>query len=570
MQALRQEGTESADALICSVSEATAVCAPTRIYEQPLSIPMYNATGQPAFPISRALLGQTGVLAVKDLRGVPVIAGYTPVGDFGLGLVAKTDVSTLYAPLREQLHLLALLVVGLVAAGTWALRSRVKPLLKTVVKEQQRVRTILDTSSDAFIAIDTEGRISDWNKEATRLFGWQESQALGRPLVELIIPPPHRAAHTANFAEFIRSGVGPVVNRRTEITGWHRDGYEIPVELSISSVETPAGHVANAFVRDIRERKAAQTRLEVSEGRLRAITDNLPVMISYIDRHERLQFLNRTFEQWTGIAVSGALGKPLLDVLGDDLYSQRAAHLQRALGGERIEFEVESQALGVQRYLQTVYVPDMETVDQAAGVYTLTTDVTALRLAERRMADLALSDSLTGLANRRRFDESLPEALARARRNRTGLALMFLDIDHFKGINDTFGHDAGDRVLVAFSGRLLASVRETDLVARFAGDEFVVLLEGLRAVEECEAVAQKFVLEARQVTHVDGEDLSVTTSIGIAYLSATGKSEPQRLLKLADQALYETKAKGRNGFTCRQDASAAKAAPSPHGWATLR
>jgi diguanylate cyclase (GGDEF)-like protein len=107
-------------------------------------------------------------------------------------------------------------------------------------------------------------------------------------------------------------------------------------------------------------------------------------------------------------------------------------------------------------------------------------------------------------------------------------------------------------------------------VARFAGDEFVVLLEGLRAVEECEAVAQKFVLEARRVTHVDGEDLSVTTSIGIAYLSATGKSEPQRLLKLADQALYETKAKGRNGFTCRQDASAAQAAPSPHGRATLR
>jgi len=665
---------ETADALLCSREAEIAVCAPSRLYATQYTLPIHDALGKPAYPMSRALLNETGAMSVKDLRGVPVVAGYSPVGDTGLGLVVKSDVSALYAPLRDHLHLVVLLVGALVAAGAWTLRARVRPLLQAVVEEQQRTRTILDTSSDAFIATDVNGRVTDWNAEATRLFGWTSDEAVGKVMSDLIVPPALREVHQAGFSRFLRIGTGPVVNRRTEMTGWHRDGYEIAIELSISGIQTGRGYVANAFIRDIRARRAAQHQLEASElrlhevlgnipamvahfdaeerclfandlalkvhgltkeqaigrrfkdgvsrqayalhrehiaqvlsgkkarfegeeirdgistfyevnlvpehdadgavsgfylmtfdisqmkqakleadrssERLRAIADNLPVMISYIDDRENLQFANRTFEQWTGVPVHSALGRPLRNVIGDALFSQREQPLRQALAGQRVEFEVESVAMGVERVLQTVFIPDVQSVGHVRGVYTLTSDVTALRHAERKMADLARSDPLTGLANRRRFDEWLPEALARARRQRSGLGLMFLDVDHFKQINDKYGHAAGDAVLIEFGQRLKAAVRSTDLVARLAGDEFVVVLEGLHEADECEHVAAKIVAGVRAKLLVDGDDLSVTTSLGVAYLPAQWRGEPSTLLELADRALYQTKEKGRNGFTC--------------------
>lgn len=672
LAALR-DARPSSDALVCSEVGEVAKCAPSRLYGQPFTVPMRDASGKPAFPMSRALMGEAGVLRVKDLRGVPVVAGFTPVGPYGLGLVVKTDVATLYEPLRERFQVAGLLVLGLVAMGTWALLARVQPLVRIVVAEQQRIQTILDTSSDAFIALDVQGNISDWNVQAEQLFGWSRAEALGKPLGEMIVPQQHRTAHAAGFARFVSTGTGPVVNRRTEITALHRDGSEIPVELSISAVSTPGGYVANAFVRDIRERRAAQVQLEASErklhhvlnsipamvghfdrdercvfanelalqvhglrrdqamgqtlasgisdaayrlhepyirqvlqgqrvrfegqevrdgrafhyqvnlvperddggavtgfylmtfdisalkeakeevervaGRLRAITDNMPVMISYIDAQHRLQFLNRTFEEWTGVAIRDALGKTLREALGETLYEQRRAPLEQALRGQRVEFEVISEARGIKRVLQTSYVPDCPSVGVTVGVYTLTSDVTALRTAEQRMAELALTDTLTGLANRRSFEQRLPQALARAARSGTGTALMFLDIDHFKQINDTFGHAAGDAVLTSFAQRLSACTRSTDLVARLAGDEFVVVLEGLHDPAECHVIARKVNDAARAPVLYDGEELTVTTSIGLAYLRAGLKSSDDALLRCADEALYRTKERGRDGYT---------------------
>ena len=303
---------------------------------------------------------------------------------------------------------------------------------------------------------------------------------------------------------------------------------------------------------DVSALKLAKMDLERSETRLRAITDNLPVMISYIDREERLQFLNRTFQDWTGIPIAVALGQPLRDVIGDTLYDERAGAMRAALRGERVAFDVESQALGVRRCLQTVYIPDVSPADRVEGIYTLTTDVTALRDAERRMADLALHDSLTGLANRRRLDDALPEALARARRSRQGTALLFLDVDHFKQVNDRWGHAAGDQVLVEFAARLRAAVRGTDLVARLAGDEFVIILEGLNASDEATLVAEKISASLRQPFELEGGPLPVSSSIGVAYLAPGRRADPQALLNLADEALYATKQGGRDGHTCYQ------------------
>lgn len=175
-----------------------------------------------------------------------------------------------------------------------------------------------------------------------------------------------------------------------------------------------------------------------------------------------------------------------------------------------------------------------------------------LEASEARLDQLSRVDTLTGLANRRQFNEALPEAMARARRRRAMMALLYLDLDRFKAINDTLGHAAGDAVLKEFGRRLSGCVRETDMVARLGGDEFVLIIEGAATAAEVEQVAAKILAEMAWPFELEGRDddegLTVATSIGIAtYQDEPGLSDDQ-LLGRADEALYEAKAAGRGTY----------------------
>jgi diguanylate cyclase (GGDEF)-like protein len=168
--------------------------------------------------------------------------------------------------------------------------------------------------------------------------------------------------------------------------------------------------------------------------------------------------------------------------------------------------------------------------------------------AEARLAHLALTDVLTGLGNRRRLYTEFGDIAARARRARMGVALAFLDIDHFKAINDRLGHDAGDLVLKEFAARLLDAVRQTDHVYRLAGDEFVVVFEQVAEGGGLDAIAAKIGDHVRHPFFVAEPALQVTTSIGVAACGWED-AEIDTLLRRADAALYQTKQRGRNGFT---------------------
>ncbi len=196
-----------------------------------------------------------------------------------------------------------------------------------------------------------------------------------------------------------------------------------------------------------------------------------------------------------------------------------------------------------------------------AGTYT---DINDSKIAEGRLRRLAEFDTLTGLPNRALFGDRLRQGMARAARGKP-MALLFLDIDRFKTINDTLGHEAGDKLLKVFASRMQGVVRQSDTVARLAGDEFTIILEQVGGLSDAKAIARKLVDTLRQPVALAGRMLDVTASIGVA-MCGPGESDDAALLRRADDALYEAKRRGRNRFHCHDiETEFAPEAAADHG-----
>jgi diguanylate cyclase (GGDEF)-like protein/PAS domain S-box-containing protein len=365
----------------------------------------------------------------------------------------------------------------------------------------------------------------------------------------------HRIAPERVHEVTLRQALGPRYDEHRphieQALAGRRASFDGQVEIAGRLVDFQTHFVpeigVDAQVRGLYVLSYDQSALKAAERRLRTIADNMPGLIAYVDRDERFQFCNATYESWLGLDAKALVGQTVKQALGQALYAMRQPLLARALAGERCDFDTTLTRDGVTRHVHTIYLPDVSPEGTVEGLYALAIDVTAMKAAEEQLILMARTDTLTGLPNRLRFNEKLAEALARSRRRQQPIALFFLDVDKFKGINDTLGHAVGDEVLKLFAARLSASVRETDTVARLAGDEFVVILEDLHTEAEPQFVARKILTAINRPFHVLGHELSVSTSIGIAF-QADGRALPAQLLSAADKALYQ--AKGRRNTYC--------------------
>jgi diguanylate cyclase (GGDEF)-like protein/PAS domain S-box-containing protein len=409
-------------------------------------------------------------------------------------------------------------------------------------RSEKRIRTITDSLPSLISHIDRDYRYTFANAHYQRWFGLAGSP-VGKTVTEVFGP--------AVF-DTIRQRLDEALEGRDVMFDHKTSRHGAPEYLQIHYIpdRDETGRVTGVYglAMDRSEQLRAQERIEASERQLRAVTDNLPVLITYVDADEKLRFMNGTFRDWLGVDLDQAIDQPLADVVGAAHYAQRREQLHAALAGARVEFEVVSPTLAGPRNLQTVYIPDLRADGRVHGIFTLATDVTALKDVERELQRLARVDTLTGLANRRQFDELLEQSLGRYRRAKRPLALIFLDIDHFKTINDTHGHGAGDSVLKEFAARLQSNLRQTDTAARLAGDEFVVILDGLGALEEAVAVATKLLQALRAPMLVGEQALDVTASMGMAWLDGSVDIGAKALIGRADRALYRAKEGGRDGL----------------------
>ena len=906
---------ETSDVAICGRANDKAICAPNRLRPSGFETPMFDAAGRPGIPVTKALLGERGVQFFKDGRGVNVVSAFTPIKDFGLGLAVKTDVDTLYAPLRSRLNLLALALVGIVALAIYAQHSQVRPVLKQLVESEQLVKAILEDQAELVSLAKPNGELTYVNPAYALHFGltpadmvgtnlfdhieaanrplvhrtftevlsgttamsenrmvsasgaerwvsWANSlqrDAAGQPMIHSVgrdvserkqaevalhtsqallvrmgrvagvggwefdlptravtwteetrriyevapdfVPtmetsitfyaPESRAIIDAAVQKGIETGepwtlelplvtakgrhiwvraqgqaemqdgkpvrlvgaiqditermlaeralrtlsaifeattdyvvqldpkgrltyMNPAARRRTgvaldasiehltladfnppqtlerfisevwptavangvwvgESLVWDADRREFPVSHIVICHRDKEGKVEyfSGLMRDISAAKAAEQAVRESEHRLRMVTDSLPALISYLDRDMRFRFVNRTYRQWFGDQAAPQIGMSMQEFYGAQAWEEIEPKLRAALdGGQEVAYDREMVRPEGLRHVQVTAVPDRDEEGKVVGLYTLVADVTSSRqaqraleesearlttvadalpmrvayidaeeryrfnnlayergfgrprheiygqtvrallgeaayksvephirsalrgesvrfesemvsggsyvcyeahyipqlavdgrtvlgfhavvsditrqkLEERRLIELARLDPLTGIINRAGFELHVAGAMERSRSTGALMALMYLDIDRFKQINDGFGHNVGDALLRAFASRLSQTLRSSDTVARLGGDEFTAVMEGLPSPEVASSVAAKIIQAMRAPFMIDQQTIEVTTSIGLAFYQGDATTV-EALVKQADVMLYQAKNAGRN------------------------
>lgn len=313
--------------------------------------------------------------------------------------------------------------------------------------------------------------------------------------------------------------------------------------LEIRGTPLASGGFVTVYT-DITEQRQAQHALRDSVEQLRLFADNVPSMTVSWDKDLRCRFANKRFAEFFGLAVEILPGKHLSEVIGAAAFDEVEEHFAQTLRGHPVTYQrLLKLPNGESRNIEIKLMPHVANDGTVSGCYAVTTDITEQQQAAERIQHLAQHDSLTGLPNRLLFNDRLGQAIILAKRDSLRFALLYLDLDKFKPVNDTLGHNAGDELLRSVAARIRRQVRESDTVARVGGDEFTVILLAINGRENVAAIARKIIAAlsrpfflARQKQSVD-----IGTSIGIAFYPDDAKDH-ETLIKLADAAMYKAKA----------------------------
>jgi diguanylate cyclase (GGDEF)-like protein/PAS domain S-box-containing protein len=412
-----------------------------------------------------------------------------------------------------------------------------------------QLTTLLDASPDAVVVVDRSGTIVALNARLEQLFGYPAGVLSGRQ-IETLLPVRYRHGHAAVRAAYSESPTVRPMSARGDLTGLRADGTEFPVEIALTPVPgSPEGLVMGVVHEAATRRRLSAALAESARtaGALDAIAD----AIVTTGADGRVEFLNRSAEALTGWERETARGRSLLEVLpvrhegdAEPLDRMVARCLASGLQGTACEATLPA-ATGEPRMLDISITPIHQEAGRVAGAAVVVRDVTHARLIARQLSHQATHDALTGLVNRREFERRLGRALTSAAEEHAEHALCFLDLDGFKQVNDTCGHQAGDELLKQLSEVMREGMRSRDTLGRLGGDEFGLLLEHCRLTTARRIAEEIRVAIERYRFAVDGRSYTVGVSIGIVPIRSGG-ALPGELLRAADTACYEAKRRGGN------------------------
>lgn len=529
--------------------------------------------------------------------GLPFFHGDNLIGSVGIANRAEGYDHSLVESLQPFLTTCTNIILGVRA------ENRQAAIEKSLRESEARGRAILDNAIDAILTIDTSGIIESCNSAAGRIFGYGQDELLGMNVSQLM-PEEHACRHEGYIQAYMQTGQARIIGIGREMVARRKDGAEFPIELTVNEIKLEGRSLFVGMLRDITQRRANESQRNkltreltdrVKElDRLNEENAMLSELGSYlqacatkeeaydvVSAHLRALFPNRSGalyeldrESSSNCVISwgsekAALAHPLqsqdcwalrrgvVHDTSDDRAALRCKHYGGIGAGNQhcIPVMTQNGPIG----LLTLHTP----LAAASGRdnHEASVDLSLLtRIADRlgptllgielrdRLHEDSIRDPLTKLYNRRFLDESLHRELLRGQRSNSPVSVIMLDLDKFKTINDEYGHDVGDQVLVKLASQLNKTVRAEDLVYRFGGEEFVVVMPAAN-LQVAEERAEQICAAVRAIRFETNKgSLHLTVSGGVATFPEHG-AEPDELIARADSALYHSKESGRDRFS---------------------
>lgn len=441
----------------------------------------------------------------------------------------------------------------------WYLRDVTEQVLaeRSLKESEEKFRVITDTAPDAIILVDNEGKVLFWNLAAERIFGYASGEAVGKSIHALIIPPRFREEHLHGFGKFRSTGNGPLIGKTVEVPGVRKDGTELPIELSLSAVKLNDSWCATSIARDVSERRMADEKVR----KLSLAVDGSSDWVLVTGKDGRIEYANKAVEEMSGYQKEEILGQtPKIFKSGKHTDTFYTELWETILSGQTFRAIISNRKKdgGLFEVFHTI-TPLKNSGGEITHFVSMAKDVTQQKILEERIHRLAYYDDLTGLPNRVFHQELLARTIEIAKRHKQIFALLYMDLDNFKRINDTLGHNVGDLLLKSVARKLSAFLRSCDDIARCqevnledvlfrpGGDEFLVLLHNLGEAQDAARVARRILEALSKPWDVDGREVFLTASIGISLYPDDGETV-DHLLKNADAAMYHAKAEGKNNY----------------------
>ncbi|MGH8075987.1 MAG: diguanylate cyclase domain-containing protein, partial [Lysobacter sp.] len=428
---------------------------------------------------------------------------------------------------------------------------------------ERSLDAMLSGAFDPTIVLDSAGLILRLNDKVEALFGAARDALLGKPLAAWLEPPADSVLADAVDKVRTRRKHQQLV-RALDLYARRADGSTFPVELHLAPMEGGRGVQTVVAIHDLAARLAWEQLMIGSRGQAELTVAALGDAVVACDLQERITLFNPAAALMSGWSETDAVGKPLADVLrfinpanGEELPSLVGEAMRRNAVVRQKSDRLLLRGDGERAAVTESAAPIRDRFGMASGGTILLQDVSQAHALAQTLAYQAQHDHLTGLPNRVLLQDRLSQALAQMERGYKG-ALLYLDLDRFKPINDKFGHPVGDRVLQEVALRLRSCVREDDTVSRQGGDEFVLLLVRVADPRDVARVAEKLITAIEQPIQVNGHDLTLSASIGIALFSQDGR-DIRTLTQRADAALYHAKHAGRGRYSYFTDIIGASA-----------
>jgi diguanylate cyclase (GGDEF)-like protein/PAS domain S-box-containing protein len=505
----------------------------------------YSPVGWPGFGMvaGAAFFGVPGFLG-----GATVVAVY-----YALNLAQQARFPHFYDGPAPSLGWIAALVVLSIIASILSARTRraeMHAVLQHGLRDsEQLLRTIADNIPALIAYIDADERYKFSNGAYEEWIGVQPGQMRGRTVRELWGEERY-AMFQPNLRRVLN---GERVSYEYSVI---REGTERRMLATYVPDKGAGGKVQGFFVlsNDVTELVHARNEAREAHERLERALDGSSVALWETDLRTGRVYLSDAWGEMAGGErgdMVTTVGQLMTLVHPDDLEAARRVSLETMKGLRPLavaEYRVRVGADGWRWLLTRGRVTERDPVTgRAVRMVGTNVDITDRKQMEEALHSVANTDALTGVANRVALADRVRHAITRSRRNGTAFALLYLDIDRFKQVNDNLGHSAGDKLLVQFAMRLRSCVRASDSVARLGGDEFIVLLDDLKEREAAVRIAEKILEETRRPVRIDAREVATSTSIGIAYY--VGNETGEELLQRADAALYEAKRAGRDAYS---------------------